>query len=817
MMAHAMLAAPIPEHAMASRLLAESPRAAAFSQASRPWLPAAAEGPGRGAHALLPGRPPLEPPASQWRVGTAALGLCGTVAAAAGTRRRRRPAPCAATACRLVGLPPPEAFGAAQGQRAGSSTSSASRAARGPAQSEEEEQGRRSITCRMSDPEGEEGLYTGPGDASGKADGIGRFAYDADGDDEGDIFVGEFVKGSMVEGVLYRQGEPLDAMAEGSWEVPEIGEMVERYPLRTLFRIVRQQVRTEKPDEARMAKPEKAATARPPPSAADDEEDEGEAIGIDLGTTNSCVAVFNAEGRFVVVPAPGSKPGNPVMPSVVAYNDKGAVLVGHEALKIKGDGVRQVVFRSVKRLIGRSYAEAWEAGIDPQKCGADPKGRADDLIRLLMPGGKTISPEEVLADLIRGLVKVAEEYLKRPVGRAVFGVPARYNMQQQKSLQYAASLAGLPYAKLVKEPELAVRAYGYKVNPKLRPDDLQGMEQREKEALEVTPEQGMKDAKMPDCRNILVADLGGGTFDVCMVRQIPAWDEMQIIYSMGDGRLGGDDFDDNMVEWALKRVKVPLQSQMRGLWPLTAINLQKLRLVCRSAKEKLTYKDKVDFEFAGVKMSITRGEFNVIVGDTLQRMLMPIRQCAYGARITLPYEKIAVLTYETGRKIRNAKKVKPGRTDKQAMDVVQKYADASMYENDGQDASIGTIDEVLCIGAASWTPAVRELLELITGCSTTLSVVDPETAVAIGAAVQAATMDEKVPDLQVHSAWRTQMATFVSKRPDLMKKLKREQSVNARNKVELEEHLNFLKQKERADKQLQAGGEVGEPVVEEVR
>ncbi|CAL1137222.1 unnamed protein product [Cladocopium goreaui] len=193
-------------------------------------------------------------------------------------------------------------------------------------------------------------------------------------------------------------------------------------------------------------------------------EQEAPSVGLDVGTTNSAVAV-RADGRFVVIPPPGAPRGRPTMPSVVAFNARGDSIAGLKANRVKADGQKQVVFRSMKRLLGRTYAEAHEIGLRPSDLGADPAGYAQQLVRLLLPGGQTISVEEVVAVLIKALVQIAERYLGQPVKRAVLGVPARWTANQKRALEYAAELAGLESVRLVAEPELAVRAYGIRTSP----------------------------------------------------------------------------------------------------------------------------------------------------------------------------------------------------------------------------------------------------------------------------------------------------------------------------------------------------------------
>lgn len=479
---------------------------------------------------------------------------------------------------------------------------------------------------------------------------------------------------------------------------------------------------------------------------------EGAAIGIDLGTTNSAVGARLPDGRFVVIPPEGQPQGRTTMPSLVAFNDKGQHLIGFDARRIKADGVKQKVLSSVKRLLGRTYQEAHDVGLTPNALGADPRGRQHDLVRFRVPSGHKLSVEEVTALLLRGLRQRAERFLNKKVTRAVIGVPARFSSMQRSALEYATKLSGLNHVKLIAEPELAVRAYGLSFNPESCKSD------GEEPPPLAMDENG--NPLPPMERHILVADLGGGTFDVTVVKQLVEVDELHIIYTSGDERLGGDDFDDALFRWAKKELQMDLKRINQ--WPLTVEMTRKLRLAVRRAKERLSSADKSEVEFCGQKLELTRNEFNMICIKPLRRMLLPIRLAAHAAGLKLPNEIMAERVYGKATKEKRFRDRKPNPKGDDHAAKVAKLKQMLMAPDPGVSGEHEVpIDEVMCVGAASWTPAVRDLLELITGVKPTVATVDPESAVVVGATVMAAVVDSSISDMQVHSGVRLAWAKYL--------------------------------------------------------
>merc|ERR1719195_491530 len=479
-------------------------------------------------------------------------------------------------------------------------------------------------------------------------------------------------------------------------------------------------------------------------------------------------------------------PGRLTFPSAVAYHANGSFLVGYDALRVKPDGVKQVVFRSFKRLMGRTYEDAYRAGIDPNALGADPTGHKGELVRLRLPGNMgTIMPEEVGAHLIQYMVRFAEAYLGRRVKRAVMGVPVRFTRYQCYAMERAAKLIGIKTVRLEKEPDLAVRAFAYKVNPQV------------KEKFSGPFDEGID----PDLqrRNILVADLGGGTFDVTLVRnqllttEKKLVDEMHMLGTSGDDRLGGDDFDNDLLDWAIKGLADHLQNhpdRHKGLWPLTKVNKDRLKVAVRKAKERLSSRDVADVEFAGGKLQLTRGEFNSIVAPTLQRMLFPISQACDNTGVKLPFESLAIKAYDfrvqpdkkearkqsdnssNGRKNKKGEG-KPSKKSEMRLSSMANKLGVNKLDTTEEDE---VVHGILCVGAACWTPAVQELLHLMSGCKPSVALINPETAVVYGAAVLAAMMDSRTPDVKVISSLKGAMEQLLVNRPNLFNRMNKEGS-----------------------------------------
>jgi molecular chaperone DnaK len=239
----------------------------------------------------------------------------------------------------------------------------------------------------------------------------------------------------------------------------------------------------------------------------------GKIIGIDLGTTNSCVAIMEGKEPKVIA----NEEGNRLTPSVVAFDDKGEVLVGQIARRQAITNPENTVY-SAKRFIGRKFTDGpiqAETKRVPFKVMAAPNGDAAIEIR-----GKRYSPPEIAARVLMKLKKAAEEYLGEPVTEAVITVPAYFNDSQRQATKDAGKIAGLDVKRIINEPTAAALAYG----------------------LDKTKEQ-----------LIAVFDMGGGTFDVSILE---VGDKVvEVISTNGDTHLGGDDIDNLLTDWLMEEFK----------------------------------------------------------------------------------------------------------------------------------------------------------------------------------------------------------------------------------------------------------------------
>src|SRR5881409_166649 len=236
-------------------------------------------------------------------------------------------------------------------------------------------------------------------------------------------------------------------------------------------------------------------------------------IGIDLGTTNSCVAIMEGGKPKVIENSEGSR----TTPSVVAYTDDGEVLVGAPAKRQAVTNAKNTVY-AVKRLIGRRFEEKEvqkDIHLMPYKIVRADNGDAWVEVR-----GKKIASQQVSAEILRKMKKTAEDYLGEEVTEAVITVPAYFNDSQRQATKDAGKIAGLDVKRIINEPTAAALAYG--------------LDKKENET-------------------ILVFDLGGGTFDVSILDVGDGVFEVKA--TNGDSHLGGDDFDQKIVDWLADEFK----------------------------------------------------------------------------------------------------------------------------------------------------------------------------------------------------------------------------------------------------------------------
>ncbi|WP_193195585.1 molecular chaperone DnaK [Nostoc sp. MG11] len=321
-------------------------------------------------------------------------------------------------------------------------------------------------------------------------------------------------------------------------------------------------------------------------------------VGIDLGTTNSCVAVIEGGQPMVIANAEGQR----ITPSVVAYTKTGERLVGQIAR-------RQAVmnpentFYSVKRFIGRKYEEVThEATEVSYKILRDRNGN----VKLDCPAeGKQFAPEEISAQVLRKLVDDASKYLGQKVTQAVITVPAYFNDSQRQATKDAGKIAGLEVLRIINEPTAAALAYG--------------LDKKQNET-------------------ILVFDLGGGTFDVSILEVGDGVFEVKS--TSGDTHLGGDDFDKKIVDWLANEFQrnegIDLRKDKQALQRLTEA-AEKAKIELSSATQTNINLPFITATQEGPKhldMTLTRAKFEEMCSDLFDRCRKPVQQALQDAKLT---------------------------------------------------------------------------------------------------------------------------------------------------------------------------------------
>jgi molecular chaperone DnaK len=320
------------------------------------------------------------------------------------------------------------------------------------------------------------------------------------------------------------------------------------------------------------------------------------AVGIDLGTTNSVVAVMEGGKPTVVINSEGSR----LTPSVVAFTNAGERLVGQLAKRQAVLNPENTIY-SAKRFIGRRYSEVQEEIKNvPYKVVAGP----NDAVRFLIMG-KQYPPEEISAQVLRRLVEDAAKYLGEKVTDAVITVPAYFNDAQRQATKDAGKIAGLNVLRIINEPTAAALAYG--------------LDKKKSET-------------------ILVFDLGGGTFDVSILDVGDGVFEVRA--TAGDTHLGGDDFDKKLVDWLaeefLRSQGIDLRKDRQALQRLTEA-AEKAKIELSGALETTISLPFVTADASGPKhleMKLTRSKFDQLTDDLVQRCVAPVKQALADAKIT---------------------------------------------------------------------------------------------------------------------------------------------------------------------------------------
>jgi molecular chaperone DnaK len=315
-------------------------------------------------------------------------------------------------------------------------------------------------------------------------------------------------------------------------------------------------------------------------------------IGIDLGTTNSCVAIMEGGKPKVIENSEGAR----TTPSIVAYTDSDEILVGAPAKRQAVTNAKNTLF-AVKRLIGRRFEEGEvqkDIHLMPYKILKADNGDAWVEVR-----GKKIAPQQVSAEVLRKMKKTAEDYLGEPVTEAVITVPAYFNDSQRQATKDAGRIAGLEVRRIINEPTAAALAFGL-------------------------------DKKEGD-RKIAVYDLGGGTFDISII-EIAAVDgehQFEVLSTNGDTFLGGEDFDQRVIDYIVTEFKKEQGVDLSK----DVLALQRLKEAAEKAKIELSSSQATDINLpyitadqSGPKhlaMKLTRAKFESLVDDLIERTIKP--------------------------------------------------------------------------------------------------------------------------------------------------------------------------------------------------
>ncbi len=331
----------------------------------------------------------------------------------------------------------------------------------------------------------------------------------------------------------------------------------------------------------------------------------GRIIGIDLGTTNSCVAIMEGNTPKVIENSEGAR----TTPSIIAYQEDGEVLVGASAKRQAVTNPRNTLF-AVKRLIGRKFTEKEvqkDLDLMPYKIVAADNGDA-----WVESRGNRLAPQQVSADVLRKMKKTAEDYLGEAVTEAVITVPAYFNDAQRQATKDAGRIAGLEVKRIINEPTAAALAFGLDKNEK-------------------------------GDRKIAVYDLGGGTFDVSIIEiaDVDGEKQFEVLSTNGDTFLGGEDFDQRIIDFIIGEFK---KEQGVDLGK-DVLALQRLKEAAEKAKIELSSSAQTDINLpyitadaSGPKhlsIKLTRSKLESLVEELIERTIAPCRTAIKDAGVNV--------------------------------------------------------------------------------------------------------------------------------------------------------------------------------------
>ena len=385
-------------------------------------------------------------------------------------------------------------------------------------------------------------------------------------------------------------------------------------------------------------------------------------IGIDLGTTNSCVAIMDGDKVKVIENAEGDR----TTPSIVAYTEDGETLVGQSAKRQAVTNPNNTLY-AIKRLIGRRFEDdvvQKDIKMVPYKIAKADNGDAWVEVK-----GEKMAPPQVSAEIIKKMKKTAEDYLGEKVTEAVITVPAYFNDSQRQATKDAGKIAGLDVKRIINEPTAAALAYGL-------------------------------DKKSGD-RTVAVYDLGGGTFDISIIEiaDVDGEHQFEVLATNGDTFLGGEDFDMKLIEYLADQFKKDSGIDLRG----DSLAMQRLKEAAEKAKIELSSSQQTDVNLPYVtadasgpkhmNVKVTRAKLESLVEELVERSLAPCR---------------------------------------------------TALEDSG--AKIGEIDEVILVGGQTRMPLVQKKAADFFGKEACKDV-NPDEAVAVGAAIQGGVLGGDVKDV----------------------------------------------------------------------
>jgi molecular chaperone DnaK len=385
-------------------------------------------------------------------------------------------------------------------------------------------------------------------------------------------------------------------------------------------------------------------------------------IGIDLGTTNSCVAIMENGKAKIIENSEGSR----TTPSIIAYQENGEILVGASAKRQAVTNPKNTLF-GVKRLIGRSFDEKMvqkDISMVPYKIVKSKNGDAWIDVR-----NKQISPPEISAQILMKMKKTAEDYLGEEVTEAVITVPAYFNDSQRQATKDAGKIAGLNVQRIINEPTAAALAFGM-------------------------------DKKEGD-RKIAIYDLGGGTFDVSIIEivNIEGEHQFEVLSTNGDTFLGGEDFDMRLIDYLVQEFKKESSIDLKT----DVLALQRLKEAAEKAKIELSSSNQTE--------------------------------------INLPY----ITADSTGPK-HFVHKITRAKLESLVEDLIQKTIEPCKTALKDSGLSLSDISDVILVGGQTRMPKVQEAVQNFFGKEPRKDI-NPDEAVALGAAIQAGVLKGDVKDV----------------------------------------------------------------------